>query len=712
MVIPRAAGVTFSTYLIKIKRRGALLVNGVAVKIFKFKSAWILLFLTSCSCFHSEQGVLMNEISTFNDVQVLFANNVAHVQKIIAQMKSFGPEQVCAIVRIPDDQRTFANTAQAMDEIGRRVSIGLSVLGLLKEVSPDESIRTQAHDGLLLLQPFLQENLSKNVSLFKAFKAYVDGNARTDALNAQEKYYLQETMRAYAREGLLLPEPELKKVKELSTQLSQIGLQFEKNITDVTTKLPLSAQQLVGVPEPVLAGLQKDDKGNYLVGLDYATVFPIMTHARDEKTRKAVFEAFDNRAYPQNYPLLKQLIAQRDELAHLLGFPTYAAYDLDDQMAKTPKIVEEFLNKIVAPARQKQAHEFKELTADLPATVTLTVDAQEQYKQKHFKLNDAEIAQYFPVAHVIEQILAIYQEFLGLTFEPLPAGGLWHESVQAFAVRNADDHVFRGYLLLDLYPRPHKYSHACMVDLVPPQRMHDGSLRSAVIAVIANFPTPTRAHPGLLRFTEVETFFHEFGHAMHGILGATQMSGFAGTSTKKDFVEVPSQMFEQWLKDPAIVRRLSCHYQTHEPLPDRLIGVLIKIDKFDIGDFTLRQLGIAQLSLKFFTGIPEDIQCLYQDITIRARPYIFFDSEKSHMPASFGHLIEYAAKYYSYLWSKVYALDLFAKIKRDGLLNPTVGKVLIEKVLGRGGSAQPIELVRDFLGREPNADAYIQYMQK
>lgn len=702
-----------------------ILCNRYQRSFMKFFLFFLIFFLSSCSCLNRPdcaRGVDMStEIVTISDVQKLMTNTVAHVDQIITEIKARVPHMVRAIIAVPDAQRTFANTAQALDDLNRFIGIQASVLAILKEVSPDAQVRTAAHDAIVQLQPFVQEEVAKNIALFKAFKAYTDGPAQSEQLTTIERYFIQETMRAYKRGGLLLPEEQLARVKKLSTQLAKLELAFSANIANVTTKLPFEHQQLAGVPATVLANLKKDDQGRYLVGLDYATVYPLLAHATDESTRKTVFLAFENRAYPENYTLLEQIIALRGELARVLGFANYAVYDLDDQMAKNPTRVQEFFDKLIGPAREKQAREWCELTAQLPDSVQLTPDGKfkpwdvwyvkEQYRQKHFNLNGALVAEYFPVRHVLKEVFNIYQKFLGLKFEQLSCSGFWHESVQCIAVHNANDHALRGYLLLDLYPRPNKYSHACMAAIVPAQQKHDGSLRPAVIAILANFPTPTQEHPGLLRFEEVNTFFHEFGHAMHAVVGATPLSAFSGTSVKEDFVETPSQMFEQWLKDYAVVRTMSKHYKTGQPLPSDLINILVKIDKFDIGDFVLRQLALSQLSMAYFMGGVVDVQALYKHMVTSMRPYVLFVDDM-HMPASWGHVasIGYGSKYYVYLWAKVYALDLFSVIQREGLLNPQIGARLVHSILGRGGSADPSELLRDFLGREPNPEAFIQYM--
>jgi len=680
---------------------------------------FFLLLCSGCSIpflHKAERGLTVCAVKNFDDVINLFPKSTQEIKNRIQQLKKNVHAAVQRIIVVADGKRTFANTAQELDDIGTMISLTVSPLGLLKETSTEKSIRDASYAAILDLQPFLQEEVSKNVKLFKAFKAYFDGNAKKEKLTDEQRYYLDEVMSSYRREGLLLPPDKLEQVKKLKTELTQLALQFSRNIADVDTKLHFTKEELVGVPELVVEALERDEKGNYLVGLDYPTVVPIFKHATNQSTRRDVYRAFQNRAYPANYPILEQIMKKRDAVAKLLGFDSYVVYDLDDTMAKDPTKVRVFLNEIMEKARKKQQKEFAQLTKKLPASVTLTQDKKlqpwdreflkEAYKKKYLDLDDRKLSEYFPVNHVLPEILSIYQQFLGLRFEEFACKGLWHPSVKCVQVFD-DNSRLRGYLLLDLYPRPNKYSHACMVNIIATQKVND-AICPAVIAVLANFPPGTKQDPGLLKFADVRTFFHEFGHAMHGMLGATRMHGFSGTSVKTDFVETPSQMFEEWLHDKDILKKISKHYQSGKSLPDDIIERLIEIDKFDAGDFHLRQLGFGLFSLGIFENPNQDIQQFYKETITLTQPFLVFDDE-SHTPANFGHLTGYAAKYYSYLWSKVFAMDLFEQVKKHGLLNPEIGRKIVNEILAKGGSIEPDILLQNFLGREPNQEAFLKH---
>jgi len=665
----------------------------------------------------AERSMNMCIVKNFDDVKNLFPKSEGEIQARVQNLKKEVKAAIHEVLAIPNNKRTFKNTMQAVDSVGVLVGATMSPLSLLQEVSPEKSIRDAAYAAILEWQPFAQEEVSKNVDLFNAIRAYVEGNAKHEKLSAEQRYYLDETMKSYRREGMFLSSTELEKVKKLNTDLTEITLQFDKNIADVDTRILFTQEELAGVPEQIISSLKKDESGNYLAGLDYPTVFAVLQFSTSESARKKMYRAFQNRAYPANYSVLKKMMEAREELAQRLGFKDFVAYDLDDTMAKSEELVKKLLEDVMQRAYKKEAQEFKELTKDLPQSVELTKDGKiypwdmaylkEVYKKKYLDLDNKEVTKYFPVEYVVPAVLSIYEKFLGLRFEEFSCHDLWAQKLKC--VRVYDNGTLRGFLILDLYPRPNKFSHACMAGVISPQKINE-KICPAVITIIANFPESSNDFPGLLQFGDVRTFFHEFGHAMHGLLGATEISEFAGTRVKRDFVETPSQMFEEWLNDKEMLQSLSHHYQTGKSLPADMIEKLIKLQKFDSGSQYLRQIGMGLYSLSLFDDAAHDIQELFKKFMKESQPHVFFDDE-AHTPASFGHLASslYASKYYSYLWAKVFSLDLFDQIKQCGLLNPEIGKKVRDIILSRGGSVEPDVLLREFLGREPSIDAFFKH---
>ncbi|MFC1894909.1 M3 family metallopeptidase, partial [Candidatus Dependentiae bacterium] len=455
----------------------------------------------------------------------------------------------------------------------------------------------------------------------------------------------------------------------------------------------------------------------------YPIYSEVMEHCTILKTRKDFYFVFMNRAYPKNMKILDEIIRKRDQLARLIGFNSFSELDLDSQMVKSPQKAREFLLNLSEKTMKKSDKEFAKLKSDLPGDIKLDENekmfpwdykyVKQFYKKKNFNIDERDVAQYFPVENTLNQVFDIYQRFLGLEFKPVDAEGLWHEDVKVIRVYDKETGEDRGTLFLDLYPRENKYSHACMAEIVATTKRKD--LRTgkeivvpAVIVVIANFPKATEDRPALLKYDDVQTFFHEFGHAMHGFLGRTQMASFSGTSVKRDFVEMPSQMFEEWMWNKDILRKVSKHYKTGESLPDDLIDKMISLKLFDSGFFVTRQVYLSLLALDYFgSGAKKDTNNIKRVLYKKYINHIRFEPG-THFQTSFGHLIGYGAKYYGYMWSKVFALDMFNEVRKVGLLDIEMGRKLEKDVLGKGGSIDPEILLRNFLGRAPNQEAFLR----
>jgi thimet oligopeptidase len=668
-------------------------------------------------------------ITSAQDVVALFAHTPDTIRKKVASAIAQARKEVNAIISISDEQRTFANTAQALDAISGTsdAAILYPLLSCLELVSPDAAIRDAAHEGQLKLQEFFVDYISGNEKLYKALKSYASERAAQENLTFEQQYFIQETLEDFERDGLALSAEKLAQVRALKKEITALALDFEKNVAQDNSTITVSRAELDGLDADFIDSLKKvssqktdkDSQEQYLLEVNAPTWMQVLKNCAVADTRKKMHLAWENRAYPANGSVLKTVIAKRDELAKILGFESYDAYAISGQMAKTADRVHSFLLDLITKAGIKEEQEFAQLIADLPASVQKTPagklwewDVQytkTQYKKKHFDLDDRVVSEYFPMEKTIEKILELYQTFLSLTFKQITVTGLWHDEAKLVGIYrqvNGGEQLL-GYLLLDLYPRPNKYGHAAHETIVPAVFDAQGLPNAKVAIVLANFPKSTATKPSLLLHRDVETFFHEFGHAMHGMLGRTKLALQSGTHVKNDFVEVPSQMFEEWVWDPEILKQLSGHYKTGEALTDDLIQKIVALKKFDSGYFILRQSQLSLLDQTLFAqGADKDPYALLQ-AQLQARPRVAF-SAGDHMYASFIHLMGYGAKYYSYMWSKVYALDLFAAVKREGLTNPAVGQRLIAQVLGKGGSAEPADLLRDFLGREPNMQAFLE----
>ncbi len=667
-------------------------------------------------------------IRSVQDVIAIFPKTIQEIEERKKQTQEQTLEVLRAIITLAPEARTFENTARALDHAMSHFNAEANAIGMLEHVSPDEQLRAASHKATEALAHFAIDAFSSSVELYHAFKAYVEGNAKQEQLNHEERYFLEEIMLEFKRSGLDLPSNKLEKVKKITKEIAALSLLFNKNIAEGQREIIVTQAELGGLDEDFINSLKKTEAGGYILGTDYPTFTAVMENCSNEGTRRKLYLAFGQRAYPDNVTVLNDLIAKRDELAKLVGYPSYAAYDIANQMAHTVETVSTFLDGVASKARIKDEQEFREFTKQLPESVVLTDDGLlkpwdrayliAQYKKHHYNLDERQLAEYFPAEHTIQGLMHIYEQFMSLKMEEVPMTGLWHEDVKLLAIYD-NKKALLGYLVLDLYPRPCKYSHAASFGIMPTTKcrtkateivetIYEGDHHPSVAldVVVCNFPKGSKTRPALLKHRDVETFFHEFGHAIHTILGTTELSYFSGTRTKTDFVELPSQMLEEWMWDKNILKMISRNYKTGEKLPDDLIENKIALKNLDMGAQLMRQLYFGELSLDLYgEGARKDIPALNKRLYAQYRPNMLFEPNYYEYTA-FGHLSEYGAKYYSYLWSKVFALDLFADIKKHGLLNPAIGTKYVDEILAKGGSVDPNQLLRNFLGRPPNDKAF------
>jgi len=656
-------------------------------------------------------------IKNIEEVTALFPRTPEEIKERNQKVQEKARKGVEKIINLPESERNFTNTFKALDTLGSWLSKEGAVFQTVLLLNPDEKMREAAQAAIESLECFALEELSYNEELYKILKAY---DPKRDNLTPEEEYYRTEYLKSLVKSGLELPEKERKEVMELMKELVQVGQQFEVAIAQDTSTVTVKKEELSGLPESFINELEKTPDGLYILPTNAPTREQVLNNSTNEETRKKFWLAYNNRAYPKNIENLDKLIALRDKVARALGFKSYAHYNIDQEMAESPEKVQDFLESIAKHAVPKAVKEMDKYRKELIESVTLTEDGkfkpwdgafmETQYKKKHYNIDPDNVAEYFPLENTLEQLLKIYEEFLGVKFNQLPVkeGQFWHPDIKLIEVHSSDNKTL-GYLLLDLFPRPHKYSHFAHLGVVHALTLKDGTKLPAVSIVMGNFTKPTSGKPALLKHeTEVITFFHEFGHALHFLLGATELASTAGTNVKTDFVEMPSQMLERWMWEPSIIKRVSAHYKTGESLPDELIKTMIELKNYDIGDFYTRQILLARLALAYFApGEKKDTNALFHGLTKEMKPHLV-DVPENHFQAAFGHLNGYGAKYYGYLWSEVFADDLFSYIKEHGLLSPEVGKRYVDKVLSKGGSQPPQDLVRDFLGREMSNKAFFK----
>ncbi len=661
------------------------------------------------------------KIQSVEDIIQFFPTKKMDLDARAVQAMNEATKSLETIYEIDPSKRTFDNTMTPFDAAVARFNSMISLTQLLTLVSPDQELRKAAEEMLVKLQSFNIDHFSHNPQLYTACADYETrlkdpSFATQEALSKEKKYFVEQVMLDFRRNGLQLPPETQEKIKAIRKLLSEHELQFEQNISAEQRTLEVTREELAGWDDVSIDALKKSATGKYILPLDTPTNNKIFEECSVAATRKAYHDLFMNRAYPANEKELASIIDLRDQLAHLLGFPSYADLDTQNEMAKTPGTVTAFIDQVAPKAAVKVAEEMELLKKDLPEGVNLDKDGKfypwdytyvkNYYKKKYLAVDEALIAEYFPVAYTLPALLDIYQQFFGLKFKKVEDKHTWHEDTQLLAVYK--DGMYRGTIILDIYPRPFKYTHACELTVIPPVRGSDGQINPALLTVVANFPSEKPGQPALLKRQDLIVFFHEFGHAIHAIMGATEIASFAGTNVKMDFVEMPSQMLENWMWDPVILKMVSSHYKTKEPLSIDLIEKIRALKSFDTGHFISGQLALASVALAYFLpGEHKDTAAIWKLNQQRFRGYLFFD-KSSHHYAAFGHLANYGPKYYGYMWSQVYAADLFNYIKQFGLLNREIGERYTHEVIGKGGSQDPMELLVNFLGRKPNSEAFFK----
>lgn len=661
--------------------------------------------------------VIDANVSSAIDVIKLFPTSVDEIK--IRTKKSLERVIKCLddIIAVPDDKRIYMNSFGALDNLA--VLSNAAIIGeiayTLDYVHPDKEIR----DALKEIQNFFIDNISSNRQLYNGLKYYAENNAQDELLTEEQKYFIKETLQDFKRSGIDLPDEQLEVLKKIKKELVQLGLDFDKNIAQDKSNIEVAKEELEGLAADYIQSLPKSDNDKYIVYANMPNFNQIFENCIVAATREKFWQMYNNRAYPVNQKILQDLIEKRYEVAHILGFDSYAALELSAEMVQSPERVAVFINDLTIKAQKKAIQEMEKFTHPLPEGVRL-VNGKLQpwdvnfvktvYKKVQYNIDENKISEYFPVQSTIDNLLDIYQKFFNLQFMQIPVTDLWDTEVKLIEVFDKTNKETVGYLFLDLYPRPNKYSSACEVTIIPTGYQEDGLPNLGVAIVIANFPKPMLDNPSLLLLKDVTIFFHEFGHAMHALLGRTSVASFSGTKVKRDFVEMPSQMLEEWLWQPEILKMVSKHYKTGQSLPDDLIAQILNARTLDSGFFITRQLLLAHLSLEFLNNGPKiEPSTILMHARTKIMPFINSDS-RDHFYASFWHFNGYGARYYGYIWSKVFAHDLFNEIKKNGLLDPAIGRKYVDAVIGKGGSQDPNDLLKNFLGREPNQEAFLKDM--
>uniref|UniRef100_A0A671X6J7 Neurolysin (metallopeptidase M3 family) n=1 Tax=Sparus aurata TaxID=8175 RepID=A0A671X6J7_SPAAU len=607
------------------------------------------------------------------------------------------------------------NTLRALAYVKLDYASSRHVLDFPQYVCPSKEVRTASTDADKKLSEFDVE-ISMREDVFKRVTQKLQNN-----LSPEEKRFLDRLVTLGKRKGLHLSKDIQEEIKRTSKLISELSIEFNKNINEENTFLVFSERELGGLADSYLNGLDKTADGQYKVTLEYPHYFPLMKRCHNPETRRKMERAFHSRCKEVNTAILEELVQLRAKVAELLGYSNHANYVLEMNMAKNAGNVSDFLDtfyETLKPIGIKERKYILALKKRECLMKGLPFDGQinawdlpyymNQVEQCKFAVNKDKLIEYFPLDVVTEGLLGIYQELLGLTFTEVEHAHVWHEDVKLYSAHDTETGEEIGQFYLDLHPREGKYGHAACFGLKPSCRGPDGKRRIPVAAMVANFTKPRKGWPSLLQHNEVETYFHEFGHVMHEICSKAAFSEFSGTLVETDFVEVPSQVLENWVWEKEPLRRMSGHYKDGTPIPDTLLDKLIASRVANTGLMNLRQVVLGKVDQSLHTSPRADTTEVFaqhcQDILgVPATP-------GTNMTASFSHLAGgYDGQYYSYLWSEVYSMDIyFSRFKKEGIMNPKVGKEYRRVILEAGGSVDGVDMLKSFLGRGPCQDAFFQ----
>ncbi len=609
---------------------------------------------------------------------------------------------------VRDEQNFLVPYNQMLVDIER--SAGTA--GLMDAVHPDEEIRNAAKACEQEAASFVTE-LSLHRGLYDAFAA-ID----TKGFDAETKRMVEQTLRDYRRAGVDKDDATRARLKEIDETMVKLGQDFGKNIVDdVRTIEVASADLLKGLPEDFIRHHAPNEEGKILITTEYPDLIPFLKYAENDELRKKLYIANKSRAGESNEKTLGQMLTLRAEKAKILGYANWADYITEDKMMKSGDRAAAFIDRVVRTARGRAKLDYKELLAwkkkNMDRRAKSVEDWQKMYienkvKSESYSFDTQEVRPYFRYEEVEKGLLDITSKMYGIEYKVATDLKLWHEDVSAYEVMQGGKKIGRIYL--DMHPREGKYGHAAQF----PYRGGVLGVQAPEGVLVCNFPNPrTTDGPALMEHAQVTTMFHEFGHLMHHVLGGQhKWLSQSGVATEWDFVEAPSQMFEEWAWDHEILSGFAKHHETGQVIPKEMVERMRRADKFGVGIRTLQQMFYASVSLEFHRANPEtlDMTKLVKKLQTKLTPFAFVEGTKFH--SNFGHLNGYSAIYYTYMWSLVIAKDLFTPFEKNGLMARETTYKYRDTILAPGGTKDAADLVVDFLGREFNFKAFENYLRK
>ena len=632
--------------------------------------------------------------------------DVAGFEKIENDRLAAGQKAIDTLIAVKGP-RTIENTLVPYDEAVRQNNSAGYFAGLMEQVHPDATFRDHA-TAMLTKASAAQTAISLNHEVYNALAAL-----DLSKVDAATRYYLQRQLLEFRLAGVDKDDTTRARLKKLNDQATEEQSMFDRNISDGKKTIEADASELEGLPQDYIERHKPGSDGKIHITTDYPDALPVFNFAKSDDLRRRLNIAFSTRAYPKNQEVLTNLMKTRYEIATLLGFSNWADYNAADKMAVNGQTIADFIQQVEDASRPLAKREFDMLLAEKQKThpgATEIGDHERSYlselvRRSKYDFDSQSVRPYFPFIQVKQGILDAAADLFHVSFQQERNVPSWDPSVETWIVIDSGKPIGRFYL--DMHPRPGKYSHAEMAPVLDGVR--GKQLPEAIL--VCNFPVPTASDPGLMDYGDVETFFHEFGHLMHHILGGQQQwAGVGAFSAESDFGEAPSQMLEEWIRSPQVLVKFARHYKTGETIPLELVARANRAAAFGRGFWVARQNCFSAMSYDIYKTKPENVDLDKVTFDDNRKYTLFTPLPETHMWASFGHLAGYSSAYYTYLWDKVIAEDFFLQFDHKNLLAGDAPMRYRRIVLEPGGSMSANDLVKNFLGRPQNMVALQHWM--
>ena len=657
--------------------------------------------------------------AAFNDVITVpqFETTTNGIRFALRQTIAVGNAALDRLGALKPGEVTFENTVRALDDIGYQISLTDDRFGLLKETSTDAALRAAATDALKELEEW-SVGIDYREDVYMALKAYAD---RKPKLKGEDAKLLAETMRDYRRAGLDLPKAQRDEVERMRKELTRLTTDYESNITKAEKAVKFTQAELEGVPESFLAQIKTgDDEYTVMANITWHYL-SVMDNAKREDTRKKLLVEHDNLARAGNIPLLEKILPLRDDIARKLGYKTWADYQIEVKMATNAASALEFLEQLKAglqPKYDAELAEFRRIkvqeTGDPNAQIRIWDWRYFSNQLKKEKYNvDAELLRvYFPYQRVLDGMFNIYQSIFGLKFERVEPPYKWIADLQLYAVSDAQTGEPLGLFYLDMFPCEGKYHHFAHFRLIEGKVLPNGKYQRPSVALVCNFPSPTKDKPSLLSHSDVETVFHEFGHAMHSMMTRAKYGRFSGTSVPGDFVEAPSQMLENWVWDKKVLDSFAADYRDpSKKIPADILAKLKEAKLATEGTRYRRQLSFGLTDLALHTQIHDANATEALPLSNKVLSEVFLPvAPDTAFVAYFGHLMGYDAGYYGYAWADAIAADMATVFEHspNGYFDQAAGRRLRVEIYEPGNSRDVNISIEKFLGRKRSLEPFLK----